>query len=328
LLKIQELKELMEYILLMQIFQGVEALPQDWGASVVSIGNFDGVHLGHQKLLRQAVQEGKALSLPIVVFTFYPHPVSVLYPERKIQRLFDSRDQREQLSRLGVSHMVEQEFTQNFAKLSASDFVQFYLVEKLKAKTLVVGYDFSFGSNRQGDIPFLEKICQSKGIKLVVVSAHEENGIIVSSSKVRDELKLGDLQKVYSFLGRNYYLRGMVHHGDARGRTIGVPTANMTPSVDFVARKGVYITQTHYKNKIYPSITNIGYNPTFHGNENPPVKTETHLFDFDEDIYGQEIQVDLIQFLRDEKKFESVKDLLTQIHADIQQAKGYFHGHR
>ncbi|WP_413287983.1 bifunctional riboflavin kinase/FAD synthetase [Bdellovibrio sp. HCB337] len=312
----------------MQIFQGVEELPQDWSASVVSIGNFDGVHLGHQKLLRQAVQEGKGLGLPIVVFTFYPHPVSVLYPERKIQRLFDLRDQRDQLDRLGITHMVEQEFTQNFAKLSASDFVQFYLIDKLKAKALVVGYDFSFGSNRQGDISYLEKVCKEKGIKLVVVPAQEEGGLIVSSSKIRDELKLGDLKKVYSFLGRNYYLRGIVHHGDARGRTIGVPTANMTPTVDFLVRRGVYITQTHLRNRTYQSITNIGFNPTFHGETNPPIKTETHIFDFDEDIYGQEIQVDLLEYLRDEKKFSGVKELLTQIHADIQQAKGYFHGNR
>jgi riboflavin kinase / FMN adenylyltransferase len=312
----------------MQIFQGVEELPQDWGASVVSIGNFDGVHLGHQKLLRRAVQEGKSLELPITVFTFYPHPVTVLYPERRAQRLFDQRDQREQLDHLGITHMVEQEFTRNFAKLSASDFVQFYLIDKLKVKTLVVGYDFTFGANRQGDISFLEKICQEKGIKLVVVPAHEENGLIVSSSKIRDELKLGDLNKVYAFLGRNYYVRGIVHHGDARGRTIGVPTANVTPTVDFVPRRGVYITQTHYGNKTYPSITNIGFNPTFHGEKDPPVKTETHLFDFDEDIYGQEIQVDLLQYLRDEKKFSGIQELLTQIRSDIQQAKDFFHGRR
>lgn len=318
----------MEYYRLMQIFQGVEELPPDWSASVVSIGNFDGVHLGHQKLLRRAVQEGKALGLPITVFTFYPHPVAVLHPERRIQRLFDQRDQREQLGQLGISHLVEQEFTRNFAKLSASDFVQFYLMDKLKVKTLVVGYDFSFGSNRQGDIPFLEKICQEKGIKLVVVSAHEEDHLVVSSSKIREALKAGQLDKAYAFLGRNYYLRGMVHHGDARGRTIGVPTANVTPTVDFVLRRGVYITQTHYRNRTFPSITNIGFNPTFHGDADPPVKTETHLFDFDEDIYGQEIQVDLLQFLRDEKKFASVQELLTQIHSDIQQAKDFFYGRR
>ncbi|HEY8269292.1 MAG TPA: bifunctional riboflavin kinase/FAD synthetase [Pseudobdellovibrionaceae bacterium] len=310
----------------MQNFQGVEELPQEWRASVVSIGNFDGVHLGHQKLLRLAVQEGKTLGVPIVVFTFYPHPVTVLYPERKIQRLFDSRDQREQLNRLGITHLIEQEFTHNFAQLSAADFVQFYLIDKLKVKTLVVGYDFSFGSHRQGDIPYLQKICQQKNIKLVVVSAHEEDGVIVSSSKIRAELKLGDLKKVYSFLGRNYYLRGIVHHGDARGRTLGVPTANMSPTVDFVPRRGVYITQTHYQNKTYSSITNIGFNPTFHGESHPLIKTETHLFDFNEDIYGQEIQVDLLQYLRDEKKFSGVQELLAQIHADIQQAKDFFHG--
>lgn len=318
----------MEYYPLMQIFQGVEELPQDWSASVVSIGNFDGVHLGHQKLLRRVVQEGKARGLPITVFTFHPHPVTVLYPERKIQRLFDARDQREQLDRLGVTHLVEQEFTRGFAKLSAADFVQFYLIEKLKATTLVVGYDFSLGSNREGDIPFLEKICQQKNIQLIVVPAHLENEVIVSSSRVREGLKLGALEAVYSFLGRNYYLRGLVHHGDARGRTIGVPTANMTPSVDFVPRSGVYITQTHYRNKTYPSITNIGINPTFLGTGAALIKTETHLFDFDEDIYGQEIQVDLLQFLRDEKKFAGVTELLTQIHSDIRQAKDFFNGRR
>lgn len=310
----------------MQIFQGVEEIPQDWGASVVSIGNFDGVHLGHQKLLRQAVHEAKTLGLPVVVFTFYPHPVTVLYPERKTQKLFDLRDQREQLDRLGVTHLIEQEFTHNFAKLSASDFLQFYLREKLKVKTLVVGYDFFFGANRQGDIPYLQKLCSDQHIKLVVVPAHEEGARIVSSTKIRESLKAGDLTAVYGLLGRNFYLRGIVHHGDARGRTIGVPTANMTPTVDFVPRRGVYITQTHYKGKTYQSITNIGINPTFHSEIEPSIKTETHLFDFNEDIYGQEIQVDLLQFLRDERKFSGIQELLTQIHADIHQAKGYFHG--
>jgi riboflavin kinase/FMN adenylyltransferase len=312
----------------MQIFQGVEEVPPDWGASVVSIGNFDGVHLGHQKLLRQAVHEAKTLALPVVVFTFYPHPVSVLYPERKTQKLFDLRDQREQLDRLGVTHLIEQEFTHNFAKLSASDFLQFYLLEKLKVKTLVVGYDFFFGANRQGDIPFLQRLCADHGIKLVVVAAHQEDDGIVSSTRIRDQLKAGDLSTVYALLGRNYYLRGIVHHGDARGRSIGVPTANMTPTVDFVPRRGVYITQTHLKGKSYQSITNIGINPTFHSENEPSIKTETHLFDFNEDIYGQEIQVDLLQFVRDEKKFSGVQELLTQIHADIAQAKGYFHGRK
>ena len=312
----------------MQIFQGVEELPPDWGPSVVSIGNFDGVHLGHQKLLKQAIQQGKALELPVVVFTFYPHPVTVLYPERKIQKLFDPRDQREQLAQLGVTHLVEQEFTTNFSRLSAADFVQFYLIEKLKTKVLVVGYDFSFGSKREGNIPYLEKVCREKGIQLIVVPAQEEDGAIVSSSKIRDALKMGEIAKAEKLLGRHFYLRGIVHHGDARGRTIGVPTANITPTVDFVPRRGVYVTKTHYKGRCYPSITNIGFNPTFHGETDPPVKAETHLFDFDEDIYGQEIQVELLKFLRDEKKFSGIQELLAQIQADIKDAKGFFDGHR
>jgi riboflavin kinase/FMN adenylyltransferase len=311
----------------MQIFQGVEELPLDWGASVVSIGNFDGVHLGHQKLLRQAVEVAGQHHLPTVVFTFYPHPVTVLYPERKIQRLFDPRDQREQLANLGVSHLIEQEFTKNFGRLSAADFVQFYLIEKLKTKTLIVGYDFSFGTNREGTIEYLQQVCAERGIQFIVVPAHQQRGIAVSSSKIRDELKLGNAEMAAELLGREFYLRGMVHHGDARGRTIGVPTANMTPSVDFVPRRGVYITRTHHRNRRFTSITNIGYNPTFHGEATPPIKTETHLFDFDEDIYGQEIQVEILKFLRDEKKFSGIQELLAQIHADIAEAKEYFHGH-
>ena len=305
----------------MQIFQGVEELPLDWGASVVSIGNFDGVHLGHQKLLHQAVELGTAHKLPIAVFTFTPHPVTILYPERRIQKLFDARDQREQLAKLGVTHLIEQEFTKNFARLSAADFVQFYLVDKLKTQTLVVGYDFSFGTNREGTIEYLHAVCASKSIKLIVVPAHQQRGIIVSSSKIRDELKLGNAELADELLGREFYLRGIVHHGDARGRTIGVPTANMTPSVDFVPRKGVYVTRTHLRGRRFDSITNIGYNPTFHGETNTPVKTETHLFEFDEDIYGQEIQVELVKFLRDEKKFSGIQELLVQIHVDIADAK-------
>ncbi|MBC7372165.1 MAG: bifunctional riboflavin kinase/FAD synthetase [Bdellovibrionaceae bacterium] len=310
----------------MQIFQGVEELPQDWGASVVSIGNFDGVHLGHQKLLHQAVEVGRAEKLPIVVFTFTPHPVTILYPERKIQKLFDARDQREQLAGLGVTHLIEQEFTKNFALLSAADFVQFFLVDKLKTKTLVVGYDFSFGTNREGTIEYLHEVCAGKNIQLIVVPAHQQRGIVVSSSKIRDELKLGNAEIAKELLGRDFYLRGIVHHGDARGRTIGVPTANMTPSVDFVPRKGVYVTRTHLRGQIFNSITNIGYNPTFHGEANTPVKTETHLFDFDEDIYGQEIQVEIVKFLRDEKKFSGIQELLAQIHSDIFEAKDFLNG--
>src|ERR1700692_1569247 len=136
----------------MQIFQGVEGLPAIWGPSVVSIGNFDGVHLGHQALLSKTVSDARDLRLPSIVFTFYPHPVTVLHPERKVQRLFDQRDQHEQLAKLGIDAVIEQEFTLNFAKLSAEDFVQFYLIEKLKAQVLVVGYDFSLGVDRQGTI--------------------------------------------------------------------------------------------------------------------------------------------------------------------------------
>lgn len=310
----------------MQIFQGVEALPSTMGASVVSIGNFDGVHRGHQALLQKAIDEAHALGIPSVVFTFYPHPVTVLYPERHVQRLFDQRDQHEQLAKLGIDLVVEQEFTLNFAKLSAEDFVQFYLIEKLHAQVLVVGYDFSLGVNREGTIAVLKEICARKHIRLEVVAAQNLSGLVVSSTRIREDLRQGHLEGVHELLGRSFYLRGLVHHGDARGRTIGVPTANMTPTVDFVPRKGVYVTRTFWKGHIYPSITNIGFNPTFQEGKKPSIKAETHLLDFDDDLYGQEIQVEFLKYLRDEKKFSGIDELVKQIRADISQAREYFDG--
>ncbi|MBK9321466.1 MAG: bifunctional riboflavin kinase/FAD synthetase [Bdellovibrionaceae bacterium] len=310
----------------MQIFQGVEDLPPDWGSSVVSIGNFDGIHLGHQNLLKQALAEGEVGRLPVVVMTFNPHPVSILYPEKKIQRLFDFRDQREQLSKLGVSFLIEQEFTQNFAQLTAADFVQFFLIEKLKTQTLVVGYDFSFGTKREGTVEFLRKICEKMKVKLVVVPPYFLGDEVVSSSRVREQLREGAVEAARDLLGREFYLRGLVRHGEARGRTIGVPTANMTPTVDFVPRKGVYVTRTHLRQQWHYSITNIGFNPTFVSNLVPQVKAETHILDFNEDIYGQEIQVDVLKFLRDEKKFSDIQSLVAQIRVDIDQAREFFRG--
>lgn len=315
----------------MQIFQGIkdfQARGSSAEASVVTIGNFDGVHRGHRQLLTAVVQEARALDVPALVYTFHPHPVKVLYPERKTERMFDLRDQQERFAEAGIDGVIIENFTPAFARLSARDFLDHHLRDVLRPRTLVVGHDFSFGAQREGNLRFLEAYCFENGMKLVIIPPFQQDGIVVSSSKIRDELKLGDVEKAARLLGRPYYLRGNVEMGFQRGRTIGVPTANLHPDVEFIPRKGVYVTLTSLGGKGHPSITNIGVNPTFsEDGKRSPIKIETHIFDFEAQLYGLEIEVQLLHFLRDEKKFSGLDELKQQIQKDLQEARKYFDEH-
>lgn len=311
----------------MHIYPGVRQLSSPLEASVVTIGNFDGVHLGHQQLIENVVREAQYFGVPSVVYTFHPHPVKVLHPERPTFRLFDLKDQQEQFAQRGIEYVILEEFTKEFAQLSPQDFLQNYLVEKLHPKTLVVGHDFSFGADRAGNIPFLEKFCAEKGIRLIIIPPFQYQGAVVSSSRIREELKNGNVEKANELLGRTYYLRGHVEKGFQRGRTIGVPTANIHPDVEFMPRQGVYCTLTKIGGHAHPSITNIGVNPTFHENGQSPIKIESHLFDFDAHLYGVEVEVYLLHFIRDEMKFPGIDELKIQIQNDMVKARRYFNEH-
>lgn len=311
----------------MHIYQGAKQLKTPLAASVVTIGNFDGVHLGHQQLIENIVREAQFFGVPSVVYTFHPHPVKVLYPERATYRLFDLKDQQDQFENRGVENVIIEEFTKEFSKITPREFMDQYIFEKLHPKTLVVGHDFSFGADRSGNIPFLEKYCAEKGIRLIIIPPFQFKGEVVSSTRIRQDLKDGQVEKAKELLGRDYYLRGPVEQGFQRGRTIGVPTANVHPDVEFVPRLGVYCTLTKVGAHLHPSITNIGVNPTFHQDGKSPVKVETHLFDFDAQLYGMEVEVHLLKFLRDEKKFAGLDELKKQIQQDILQARKYFDEH-
>lgn len=308
----------------MQVLQGVEQIVPPLEASVVTIGNFDGVHLGHQQLIETVVREAQYYGVPSVVYTFHPHPVKVLHPERSTERLFDFKDQQEQFAQRGIDKVVLQNFSKEFARIPPTVFLQKYLVDPLRPKTLVVGHDFSFGADRAGNIPFLEGFCAEKGLRLIIIPPFQLGGAPVSSTRIRNELQHGEVQKANELLGRNYYLRGHVEKGFQRGRSIGVPTANIHPDVEFVPRKGVYFTLTKIGAHLHPSITNIGVNPTFHDGKKGPVKIESHLFDFDAHLYGLEVEVHLLKFLRDEKKFAGLEELKNQINLDIEQARIFF----
>ncbi|HWU43803.1 MAG TPA: bifunctional riboflavin kinase/FAD synthetase [Bdellovibrio sp.] len=293
-------------------------------ASVVTIGNFDGVHLGHQQLLETVAREAQYFNVPSVVYTFDPHPAKVLHPERATERLFDLKDQMEQFAERSMDLVIIEPFTKEFAKITPQDFLENCLCKKLNPKTLVVGHDFSFGKDRAGNIPFLENFCKEKGIRLIIIPPFQTQGVVVSSSKIRAALAAGEIEKASEFLGRSYYLRGSVEKGFQRGRTIGVPTANVHPEIEFLPRKGVYFTLTKFGGHLHPSITNIGVNPTFHEDKKSPIKIETHIFDFDAQLYGLEVEVFLLHFLRDEKKFNGLDELKNQIQQDLTLARKYF----
>ena len=291
--------------------------------SVLTIGNFDGIHLGHQKLLNTLVQFAKVEKIPSVVVTFKPHPRLLLNPSAPNHRLFDFNDQFEMMKSLQIDYLIEEKFTKDFALMTAEEFLELYLERYFKPSHLVVGYDFSFGKNRQGDLAFLKAYCDKKNILLSVVEAIQLNQQIVSTSAIRQYLENGDLKSAENFLGRKFYIRGPVRVGFKRGRQIGVPTANVSPDIEFIPRKGVYFSKVRWNNNYYFSITNIGFNPTFESNDSY-LKVETHIFNFNKEIYGEQIQVELIFFLRDEMKFSSIDQLKKQIQNDIQQAKKFF----
>lgn len=292
-------------------------------SSVLTIGNFDGVHLGHQKLLKALVKTASELNTKSVVCTFKPHPRTILVPHQPVHRLFDYKDQAEIMGQLGVDFLVEEKFSKDLALMPAESYLEGYIERFYKPMHLIVGYDFSFGNQRSGNTDFLKVFCDRKKWGLTIVPAVETDGLIVSSSQIRKMLEHGDLKKAEKLLGRPYYLRGPVCVGHKRGRVLGVPTANLSPEIEFTPRQGVYFTKVRLKEKIYNGITNIGYNPTFE-NKDPYLKVETHLFNFNQDIYGEHISVQLCHFHRDELKFTSVDALKLQIFKDIELGKKYF----
>lgn len=299
-----------------------EVIPH-FKSSVLTIGSFDGVHLGHQMLLGTLVKKAQENNTNSVALTFRPHPRTVLRPNEPHHRLFDYKDQVEMMTSLGVDFLVEEKFSKDFSLMTADEFLRSYVDRIFNPLHIVVGYDFSFGKSRVGNIDSLQKFCEEKKIGLTVVEACKKDGLVVSSTQVRQFLETGNVAGAAELLGRPYYLRGPVRVGYKRGRTIGVPTANISPEIEFVPRKGVYFTKTYLFDKVYPSVTNIGFNPTFE-NTDAYMKVETHIFNFDRDIYGEHMKIELLEFCRDEKKFSSVDELKKQIAADFDAAKKYF----
>lgn len=309
----------------MKVLQSLNEIEKELGSVPdigLAIGNFDGVHLGHQELLSKIKDDCLRRNQKFVVVTFVPHPQKILQPD-KVRFLINSYSQRRSLlENMGVDILIELKFTRDFSTLGAEAFLNKYLLIYPKLKTFYLGYDFAFGANKEGDHDLVKSICEPKGINVEIQPKFEFGQEVVSSTLIRELLALGRIKKVNEILNRPYHLEGVVVKGQGRGKKIGFPTANVQVGEDLIIpAKGVYITRTIYKGMTYQSITNIGNNPTF--NDGQELHVETNLFDFDLDIYGERIDIEFLHKIRDEKKFATVNELIAQIKADVEVAKNY-----
>ena len=287
----------------------------------VTIGTFDGVHLGHQALLTQMVRSAHSSSSKAIVVTFQPHP-AVFFGRRSGNiNLSTSNERASYLERLGVDVLVSQIFDQSLANTTAKNYV-LQLKNSVNMTELWVGHDFALGRDREGDIDTLQTYGHELGFKVQLIKPHYIGAEVVSSSLIRKYLWEGNVSQAGILLGRQYSLKGQVVLGDQRGRTIGVPTANLAvPSEKLIPARGVYACNAIIDGKKMLAATNIGVRPTFDGNE--VIHIETHVVDFHGDLYGQEIEIEFLEYLRGEKKFASVSELITQIHLDIEAVRNF-----
>lgn len=303
----------------MGIFNGIEEVKGRLKAPVLTIGNFDGVHKGHRALFEIVKGKARDRSSHSAVLTFDPHPLKVLAPEKAPEPLVSKEEKIELILSIGIDHVICQMFDSDFAKISARDFVEKILVDTLKISELVVGYDYAFGRNREGNIDLLKEIGAKRGFGVYVLQPVNINGRVASSTAIRNLIKDGEIDLANQLLGRYYSVKGRVIRGKGRGQSVlNIPTANLEISDRLIPKGGVYATRTTIKEQTYPSITNIGYNPTF-GNDK--LSIETHILDYYSDLLNQEIKVEFVKRIRDEVKFENIVKLKEQILKDISEAR-------
>ncbi len=294
--------------------------------SYITIGNFDGIHLGHQALIKGMMEDAEKCESSVVVVTFYPNPADFFNPERDSFYLSTPQEKESFLLDFGVDDVITFRFDRDFANLTAQEFL-IAMKEKLGLHVLMVGHDFALGKNRQGTIPVIRSIGRELGFSVELIDPVNQGEEEISSTRIRNLLDEGDVDGASQLLGRPYEVSGVVGHGSDRGAKIGLPTANINhwrkkklPAV------GVYATETIYEGELYLGITNIGYRPTFEDQEEPNI--ETHILDFDRNIYGEVLRLKFIEKIRDEQKFPSLDAFLEQIERDKNTARKIFQHER
>ncbi len=252
---------------------------------VMTIGNFDGVHLGHQELIKGVVNKAKAENYKSVVVTFVPHPQKILHPQNAYYLINSYEERRKLIGSFGVNYLVELEFSRDFSTLSPEDFIGNHLFNGINVKRLCLGHDFAFGAQKKGDLTFIQDFCAKRDISVSILDKFLSDNEVISSSKIRSNIHDGNVEKVKKYLGRNFFVSGLVVRCLGRGKQIGFPTANIEVSSErIIPTNGVYISQTFYKDMLYNSVTNIGFNPTFQDQNRKAVSIETHIFDLIDQI--------------------------------------------
>ncbi len=287
--------------------------------TVITIGNFDGVHLGHRSILARVVQRARELGGQAVAVTFDPHPLKLLRPETPLPLLTTPEQKLQLLAACGLDAAVVLPFTREFAALPARDFVTDYFCERLRVREVVIGHDYCFGRGREGNIDLLKEMGSDLGFSVQVVWAVAADEAVVSSSLIRALLRLGKVVEAGRLLGRPYGVAGTVVRGKGRGaKLLGVPTANIRPINELLPASGIYAVRVRRGAEILPGVANIGTCPTF---DNSDYSLEVHLLDFDADLYNEALGVDFVARLREERRFPSIEALAAQIHADINAAR-------
>ncbi|MCX5834028.1 MAG: bifunctional riboflavin kinase/FAD synthetase [Deltaproteobacteria bacterium] len=303
----------------MKVFKGIGEITPEFRSSVITIGNFDGIHLAHQEILHRVVQEARERRARSVVITFDPHPQKVLHPKRQPFYLLTTLDEKMKLiESLGIDAVLLITFTQAFSATTAEAFVREVLWDKLRVQKVFIGHDYAFGNRKQGNEDFLRSMGGMLGYEVESINTFTVNDTIVSSTNIRMAILDGDVRKAALLLGRPYSVSGAVIRGYQRGKEIGIPTANIEPGKELLPANGVYAVVVDLEGAHYPGVLNVGFNPTF---SNEKLSVEVHIMNFGEELYGKYLTVSFIERIRSEMKFESPQKLVEQILRDKAKAE-------
>jgi riboflavin kinase/FMN adenylyltransferase len=283
--------------------------------TIITIGTFDGVHIGHRKILEKIIHNAKELDCESLVLTFFPHPRMVLQENSSVKLLHTMEEKRTLLQKIGIENLIIHPFNKEFSQLTAEEFVKEILIDQLQIQKIIIGHDHRFGRNRTADINDLISFGEKYGFEVEQISAQEIDEIAVSSTKIRNALINGTISLANEYLGYNYFFSGTVVQGQQLGRTIGFPTANIHIKEDYklIPKNGVYIIKSYLNEVLIYGIMNIGNRPTVNGLNQT---IEVHFIDFDKDLYGQEVTIEVVEFIREEHKFDSLESLKNQIQKD------------
>ena len=306
----------------MELIKHIDTIKKPYKNAVITIGNFDGVHIGHQALFHEVIEKADTIDGTSIVMTFEPHPVRVLKQNGHLPLITLYEQKIELIENSGIDVLICVPFTEEFAEISAKTFVQDILLKSIGMKAIVVGEDYTFGRNREGDIDLLQTYAKDLGFEVVVADwiQTSKNGLgRISSTRTRELVEEGKVDEAQKLLGRYYQLRGIVTTGRNRGgKLLGFPTANINLHDELCPKNGVYAVTVDCMGEVFQGVANIGYSPTF---DDHVFSVEVHILDFNEDIYGQNIRVNFVQRIRGEEKFSNISELSDQIKKDIEKAR-------